>query len=470
MASNNCVKAVSKLSRVKIIYSIFLFIVFTLAESNQLSAQQPIKVSIKKTDSAFVLIRDQKPYYVIGAGGDTHLELLKKIGGNSIRTWGIDNAQEILDKAEQLGLTVTLGLWIQHERHGFDYNNEIKVKNQITYFKSVIDKFKNHPALLMWGIGNEVDLFYTNTKVWNSIEAIAEYAHQVDPNHPTTTVTAGLDSLEVDLIKRNAPNIDIYSVNTYGDIANVPQNIKKFGWTGPYMITEWGPNGHWESPQTKWGASIEQSSTEKAAVYYSRYKNYIEANKNQCLGSYVFLWGQKQEYTETWYGLFTKEQLQTEAIDALELAWTGIPPQSPTPIVNTIKINELLPSENIELKANATALARFNFSLKIYEKQLNDSSNIKLDYRILKESSDKKAGGDVENEAEEIATHFKKTKTADIQFQVPNEIGAYRLYVRAIYKGKVSYTNCPFMVKENPVRGNGKKVWIKKWEMESLNN
>jgi hypothetical protein len=45
-------------------------------------------------------------------------------------------------------------------------------------------------------------------------------------------------------------------VNTYGDIAGVPANISRFGWTGPYMITEWGVNGYWESPKTSWDVSI----------------------------------------------------------------------------------------------------------------------------------------------------------------------------------------------------------------------
>lgn len=115
-------------------------------------------------------------------------------------------------------MTVMLGLWVQHERHGFDYDNESKVKAQLDYFTEVVKTYKDHPALLLWGVGNEVDLFYSNTKVWNAIEDIAAMIHQIDPNHPTSTVTAGLDPAEVRLIMANAPSIDIYGINTYGDI------------------------------------------------------------------------------------------------------------------------------------------------------------------------------------------------------------------------------------------------------------
>ena len=41
-------------------------------------------------------------------------------------------------------------------------NNTAKVKAQLNHFKKMVDKFKNHPALLLWGIGNELDLFSLN--------------------------------------------------------------------------------------------------------------------------------------------------------------------------------------------------------------------------------------------------------------------------------------------------------------------
>ena len=295
------------------------------------------QTKVVKTSNGFELQRNGKPYYIKGVGGDVNMEKIVAIGANSVRTWGVERAQEVLDEAQRNGLTVMLGLWVQHERHGFDYNNQEKVAKQLAYFKTVIDRFKNHPALLIWGVGNEVDLNYTNPNVWNAIQDIAKYIHDTDPNHPTTTVTAGLDSLEVAFITARCPDIDIYSINTYGDIGNVPNHIAKFGWNGPYMITEWGPNGHWESPQTKWGVSIEQNSTEKKEVYFNRYKNYIEKNSNTCLGSYAFLWGAKQEYTETWYGLFSKNNIPTEPIDALEEVFTGKALTKPAPTISVSK-------------------------------------------------------------------------------------------------------------------------------------
>ena len=70
------------------------------------------------------------------------------------------------------------------------------------------------------------------------------------------------------------------------------------------MVTEWGPLGFWEVGKTDWGAPIEQNSTEKARHYLGGYQNFIlPALPRQALGSYVFLWGQKQERTPTWFSM-----------------------------------------------------------------------------------------------------------------------------------------------------------------------
>ena len=44
-------------------------------------------------------------------------------------------------------MTVMFGLWVQHERHGFDYDNESKVKAQLDYFTEVVKTYKDHRPL-----------------------------------------------------------------------------------------------------------------------------------------------------------------------------------------------------------------------------------------------------------------------------------------------------------------------------------
>lgn len=442
---------------------ILLNVVFTLTFHNVLFSQTAIKVEIKKTAEGWQLYRDGKPYYIKGAGGDKFMDKTVECGGNSIRTWGAENAQQILDDAQKHGLTVMLGLWVQHERHGFDYNNKAKIEKQLNDFREVVKKFKDHPALLMWAVGNEYDLSYTNKNVWYAVNDIAKMIHQLDPNHPTCTVTAGTDSTKINFLMERAPEIDIYGINTYGDIGNLQQTLNKGGWNRAYIVTEWGPNGHWESAKTEWGSSIEQTSKEKANIYKERYEKYIAGDKEKCIGSYVFLWGFKQEYTGTWYGMFTEKGEPTETIDAMQYVWTGNMPANKAPSLDSIIVNGMNKNQNIYLKSQN----KFDATVFISNKE-NDKLNYK--WFILPESTDLKTGGDAESKPEELNGLIKNKKENKITFRAPLAEGAYRLFVNISDGKKVAYANVTFYVtprnaNDPPVRN----VSFKKASLESFN-
>ena len=102
------------------------------------------------------------------------------------------------------------------------------------------------------------------------------------------------------------------------------------------MITEWGPTGWWERPKTSWGAPVEQTSSQKCTVIERRYlQNILEPEA--CMGSFVFLWGQKEERTPTWFGLFVESGVEglpldgqpTPAVEVMERLWK----QTDTPAV-----------------------------------------------------------------------------------------------------------------------------------------
>lgn len=247
------------------------------------------RVKILQKNNAYSILVNNQPYKLFGAGGQSNLKDLKSIGGNTIRTWGTENAQEILDEAQKNGVMVMLGLWVQHERHGFDYNNKVEIKKQLESFRLEIQKYKNHPALLFWCVGNEYELQYSNTEVWKAVNDIVKMVKLEDKNHPVVTVTAGIDDEKIKFVKENLFDIDILGINTYGDIGKVKGVITRAAFEKPYMITEWGPTGHWECEKTSWGASIEQTSKEKAASYLERYIDFIKSDPEQCIGSFAFL-------------------------------------------------------------------------------------------------------------------------------------------------------------------------------------
>ncbi len=417
----------------------------------------PIKVEVRKEGKGFKLYRGGEPYYIKGVGGQTYLDRAVAYGANSLRTWGAPDAISVLDEAQEKGLTVLFGLWVGQERQGFDYNDSKAVQAQLEYFTSIVKKYKDHPAILMWGIGNENDLMYSDYRVWNAINDIAKMIHEEDPNHPTMTVTAGLDVAEVQLIKERAPEIDIYGINTYGGLIGIDKQIRSFGWEGPYIITEWGPNGHWEVPKTEWGAPIEQTSSMKAEDYRRRYEEGIYRDQEKCLGSYVFLWGQKQETTPTWYGVFTESGAETEVMDVLQYVWSQEWPENKAPHIDALKINGKEARDNIYLKPG-----------KAYPimADVTDPNGEKLDFRwqiLESEFGLTGAGGDAERTPDptkiKVASKDVSVKKLDkamissgdkgsFEIKAPIKPGAYRLFVYAYDgEGNLATANAPFYVK-----------------------
>ena len=403
-------------------------------------------VKVEKTESGFQLIKDGEPYYINGAGGTVELEKLASYGGNSIRTWGIDaQTDEILEAALEHGLTVTFGIWMGQERQGFDYANKGAVKAQLEEFRRVVRKYKDHPAILLWGVGNEMDLDYSNFEVWKHLEDICKMVREEDPNHPTMAVTAGLDVAEVKLINKHTPSLDILGLNTYGNIAYLPEAVKVYGWEKAYVVAEWGPYGWWEVAKTEWGASIEETSSQKAETYGKSFQA-ILGDKANCLGSYVFLWGQKQEHTSTWFGLFTAEGEETEVMDALIKGWRGTDPDNFSPTMKDFSLNGKNAHGNIIVKAGS----RMKASVLINDK---DNDEIDYEWQVIPESTDKKTGGDKERVPKPLNGIFSKAdfRESKVDFTVLKP-GEYRLFLFAHDgKGKVATGNIPFKVEGSSI-------------------
>ena len=400
---------------------------------------KPIKVTIVKKANGYMLLRGGKPYFIKGAGGSSYLDKLVECGGNSIRTWNTNTGALTLKEAHKRGLTVTMGLSVGIERHGFNYDDTAAVHAQLETLRKEVRKYRDSSALLIWDIGNELNLNYKNPKVWDAVNDIAKMIHKEDPNHPATTSLAGVNPAVVTEIIARCPDLDLLAVQVYGGLAKVPEQIREAKWTKAYIVTEWGPTGHWEGPQTPWKASVEETSSEKAEVYKSRYEASIKVDKN-CLGSYVFLWGQKQERTPTWYGLFTENGQSSEVIDVMQYLWTGSYPANRAPHLDSLLLSNKKVLDFIYLKAGEAYQA---------EAFVHDADNDKLTARweILPESTDLKTGGDHESRPEPIPGLIGEADTEHAIIKAPEKEGAYRLFLYVMDgHNHVATANIPFYV------------------------
>lgn len=414
-------------------------------ESKAEESLKPVKVELKNDNGKFQIYVNNEPFYIKGAGLEFgRIASVAEHKGNSFRTWRTDNGKqtgkEVLDEALKNNLMVTMGIEVARERHGFDYNDEAAVKEQFERIKKEVTELKDHPALLIWAIGNELNLRATNPKVWDAVNDISKMIHEIDPNHLTTTTLAGISQQEVNYIKERCPDLDLLSVQLYGKINELPQLIKEYGWEGPYMVTEWGATGHWEVPKTSWGVPIEENSTVKAANYLKRYQVAIEADSLKCVGSYVFLWGQKQERTPTWYGTFLENGNETESVDVMHYVWSGKWPENRAPQIASYTLNDKTAYENVILKQNQEVTALFT---------VNDLENdtINFKWEILPESTDLKDGGDFEKRPKAIEIKIITSENGELKFKAPEDKGAYRLFAYAEDgNANAATANIPFLV------------------------
>ena len=418
--------------------SIVAFTLFVFCLSMTTSARSESAVRIVKTGTGYELQRDGKPYFIQGVGGDTRLELARTIGGNSVRTWGGDNQTEMLDTCQKLGLSVTAGIWLGQPRQGFRYEDQAAVQKQKQSAVAFVHRYKNHPAVLIWGLGNEMEGDGQDPLIWQAIDDAAKAIKQEDPNHPVMTVIAeiGEAGVKVKQFMKYCPHVDVLGINSYAGLGSLPERMKAAGFTRPYIVTEFGPFGFWEVGSTAWKAPVEPSSTEKAQVYRKNYEHSIAGQRGQCLGSYCFHWGQKQEATSTWFGMFLKSGERTESVETMQYLWTGHYPKARCPRI--VRIETSVAQKTLPPASEQTADA-----------QVEDATPQKrvVRWEVREESNDRKSGGDREQEPSIVGNCIVEATGTHLRFRTPAAPGAYRLFLY-IYddQGNAATANIPFLV------------------------
>ena len=406
---------------------------------------------VQASDGSFVLTRNGEPYEVKGAGlGTGDLGVLKAAGGNSVRTWGIEQLEQqfdgkpLLDRAQELGITVSVGLWVAHTRHGFDYGDDSQVERQREWIREAVMRYRNHPALLTWSLGNEAEAFGqadADDRIWQELNHLAGMIKELDPHHPVMTVIAASSQTEMTRhladIDQHYPNLDILGVNAYAAASGVGQNLPGQGWDGPYLLTEFGVAGTWEVRKTAWGAPIESDPSTKAADSYTVYQTDRERNAGRRLGSYVFLWGDKQETTSTWFGMFLPTGEKLPRVDAMAYAWSGQWPDNRAPKLRSLQTPVALKTVD--------ASTSFHAEADIFDRE---GDALQYVWEIRAESTDRRIGGDAEAAPPSFPDAIKTGQgTERIEFRTPKRAGAYRLFVTAYdgQGGAVSH-NLPFFV------------------------
>lgn len=403
-----------------------------------------IPVEIRREAGTYRLYRRGEPYFIKGVGGSQALSKARDLGANSLRTWGSQNAAAVLRKAEDNAMSVLLGIWLSHRAS--DYLDAAYKARKFAEVTELLASYRNHEALLMWSLGNEINLQDADTpEAWQFVDALAQLIKRRDPGHPVISVIA-FKPETLEHIARFAPSLDAVGVNAYGALPRLRKAMDRSDYTGPYLVTEWGVTGHWEAERTGWDRPIEPPSADKAAMFHRYYVQDILTNSDRCLGSYVFLWGQKQERTPTWYSLlienvpgFEGHRLYSPAVDVMSYNWRGVWPANRAPDVSQITINGIRARDGVALGPGEAISASVT---------ARDPESAALTYvwEILAEPTVMGYGGARERRPPTIGRAWHSLGPA-LQINAPDTPGAYRLFVYAVDdQDHVGTANIPFRV------------------------
>lgn len=380
----------------------------------------PIRVElVQGKEGQWQLLRNGQAYSIKGAGGEGSLSFLAACGGNSGRLWGVDgNTMRRLDEAHQNGLTMAVGIWLEHSQKGFDYSNDQLVAKQFASVIEAVEKYKNHPAVLVWGLGNEMEGYESgdNPDLWKHVESLAAKIKAIDPNHPTMTVVAEISDSKIAAIHKYCPSLDIVGINSYGGSASLGERYGNGGGIKPYIVTEFGPVGTWEVPKNSIDVIVEPTSNAKSEMYRKAYRA-IKMDSKRCLGAYAFLWGNKQEGTSTWFGLLLPSGRKVNAVDVMTEEWTGKPPANRCPEIREIKIvgsDDVAPEALVEVQL-----------------AVDDPEGAVLDsvWTLTGEADSYVTGGHFQETPPTYDSAIVNSSLKGATVKMPQQSGVYRLYV-----------------------------------------
>lgn len=402
-----------------------------------LAAAEPSTVEVQTTDDGWLMLRGGQPFTLNGVGGSHDLDTLVEAGGTSFRTWGTGpETQAQLDDAHERGLAVAVGIWLGHERHGFDWSNANQIAEQRSAVRASVEAYKDHPAVLVWGLGNEMEGFGEgrDPAIWSEVCSLAEMIQELDPHHPVMTTTADIGGGRIAGVDA-CEHIDIHGVNSYGGAPSLVDRFEEGGGTKPIILTEYGPPGTWEIGRTSFGAPPELTSTDKAVIY-ANIAGEVIGNEDRILGGYAFLWGFKTEATATWFGLYLSDDTRLGGVDALASVWGGTLANH-APEVTPIEVeggDHVEPGSIVEVRWTAKD---------------PDGDPLETRWVLRREITSESVGGDPQGLPPALHDVVLSHTTETAQLRMPESNGTHRLYaVTHDGKGAGAAASVPLLVGE----------------------
>ena len=321
----------------------------SLAASGTVRAEEPAAAP-----APFLV--DGKPFVFKGVTypgahpAEEDFQKLNDLGANSIRTWGVgDGTPLLLDLAQKHGIKVMVGVWMRHGRPGaeaddsFDWlHDEAGKKKEYDKAIATIARYKDHPAVLAWGLGNEVTLNIATEpeKVAYAqfLQTLCEAVKKMDPAHPIASVSAW--STDWKYWRDYVPAIDWYGANVYGyGVYALPGEMTKLGIRKPFFLGEFGVTGEWEAKVDGNGIKTEPDDKLRYAMYADIWPAASQKAGPDFLGGFLFNLGNELSYAGEWLDFFSGKDYRPSYWGARK-AFTGKDPENYPPAIESFIVRE----------------------------------------------------------------------------------------------------------------------------------
>eukprot|EP00475_Leptophrys_vorax_P030567 TRINITY_DN4589_c0_g1_i5.p2 TRINITY_DN4589_c0_g1~~TRINITY_DN4589_c0_g1_i5.p2 ORF type:complete len:306 (-),score=71.74 TRINITY_DN4589_c0_g1_i5:757-1674(-) len=216
------------------------------------------------------------------------LPLIKEMGCNAIRIYNLrephnyDKYKPFLDCCMNHSIFVAVGLWVPYNQ---DFSDSKVREEQVAKFSGMVDALKEHPAILMWLFGNEVnhhtkDLDAFLQTVQECRFAVKEIEASAGVSHPVASPLGDTRSLE-DIMKNHEDAVDLWCVQlyrgrTFGKFWKQVESASE----KPCLVTEFGCDSFDN------GKGQEDQETQ-AAFDVKLYEELVE-HRELCAGGFVF--------------------------------------------------------------------------------------------------------------------------------------------------------------------------------------
>ncbi|MGW0783184.1 discoidin domain-containing protein [Streptomyces sp. NPDC002913] len=413
-------------------------------------------VKVEGSQGAWRLTVDGAPYTVKGltwgpavADAGRYMPDVRSMGVNTIRTWGTDaTTAPLLDSAAANGIKVIAGFWLQPgggpgSGGCVDYLTDTTYKNNmLAEFPKWVDTYKDHPGVLMWNVGNESVLGLQNCYSGDALERqrdayttfvndITRKIHAVDPDHPVTSTDAWTGAWPY--YKKNAPDLDLYAVNSYGAVCDIRRTWEDGGFDKPYIVTEGGPAGEWEVPDDANGVPDEPTDVAKAEGY-SRAWQCVTGHTGVALGATLFHYGTEYDFGGVWFNLLPAGQKRLSYYAVKKAYGADTSGDNTPPVISGMTVD------------NASAVqAGKPFTVKA---SVSDPDGDPLTHQVLL------GGKYVDDSGQLVDTRFTDKGDGTFEVTAPDRLGVWKVYLKSTDgKGNVGIETKSFRVVPPEVGG-----------------